>query len=56
MVIIAISLICALLGFYIGWKRRARPLYCFLIGLLLGPIAIPFWFFITPPNRDKKEE
>ena len=47
-VIVAVSLMCALLGLYVGYKRKARPGYCMLLGLLLGPIAIPFWFFIKP--------
>lgn len=46
MIIFVISLICALICFYIGWKRRVRPGYCFLLGLLLGPLAFIVVFFL----------
>ena len=55
MIIVVISVICALVCFYIGWKRKIRPGYSFLLGLLLGPLAFIVIFFLKPDLPAKEE-
>ena len=46
------TLMCAATCYFIARSRSADTLYWAVLGLLLGPIAIPFAFFSKPVKRD----
>jgi hypothetical protein len=39
----------------VAWKRRADLGLWFVMGLVLGPIAVPFVFFAEPEEFPKRQ-
>jgi len=46
--LILITLLSATVCYFIARKRSADPVYWVVLGLLLGPLAIPFVCFAKP--------
>jgi hypothetical protein len=48
------TLLCAATCYFIAKSRSADTVFWTVMGLLLGPIAIPFAFFSKPVKRDPR--
>ncbi len=49
--ILTISLACTVLIYTITYRRRANCAYWLKVGLIFGPLAVPFVFFSKKHGR-----
>lgn len=52
----AVSLVMALIPYYIAKQRGAKPSFWLIMGLIFGPLAIPFVFYAKTDQPEEEQE